>query len=55
VKELILKEHDALEKIAEILLERETLEGEEFRKLLADFRAKPPRRTKAEKVASDSA
>lgn len=38
VKKLLQENRNALEKITEVLLERETLEGEEFRRLLASIR-----------------
>jgi cell division protease FtsH len=38
VKKLLLENRNALEKITEVLLEKETLEGEEFRRLLASIR-----------------
>ncbi len=41
VRDLIREQRDALEHIAEILLEKETLEGDEFRKLLEERRVKP--------------
>ncbi len=38
VKKLLQENRDALERITEVLLEKETLEGEEFRRLLASLR-----------------
>ncbi|MEJ5186260.1 MAG: ATP-dependent zinc metalloprotease FtsH [Candidatus Geothermincolales bacterium] len=38
VKKLLQENRNALEKITEVLLEKETLEGEEFRRLLASIR-----------------
>ncbi len=54
VRGLIREQRGALEQIAEILLQKETLEGDEFRKLLEERRVTTPARAKDSKASKES-
>ena len=43
-KELLIKHKEALEKIAKILIEKETIEKDEFEKIISEFGIKPKRK-----------
>ena len=54
VRGLIREQKNALEQIAEILLQKETLEGAEFRKLLEERRVTTPAKAKEPKAGKES-